>query len=66
MSREDTIEVIAREFHHAYGRIAFQDNPKRKKPIADWTLISERDRNVMKATIRSLITDGFIVEGPNA
>ena len=61
------IENIAREFHNANERLAHgYHGETHKKSRAGWALISEKDRQLMMATVRSLITDGIIEPGPNA
>lgn len=67
MSMEDRIENIAREFHDAHERLAHDHHYK--TPIesrAGWALIPEKQRKLIKATVRSLITDGIIEPGPES
>jgi hypothetical protein len=67
MARDDTIETIAREFHDAYERLAHDhDYVTREASRAGWALIPENNRNLMMATVRSLLTDEIIEPGRNA
>lgn len=67
MSMEDRIENIAREFHDAQERLAHDHHYKSPKDSrAGWTRIPEDHRKLIKAAVRSLITDGLIEPGPES
>jgi hypothetical protein len=67
MSREDTINAIAREFHNTYHRITFNEASKAESAnLHSWHKLSEAHRERLRATVRSMITDEMIEPGPNA
>ena len=64
---EDQVETIAREFHYAYERLA-PDHDYRTRPESrtGWSRVPDSNRRLMKATVRSLATDGYIEPGARA